>query len=423
MPLQSPQSREATHWICCQVGAREHYAIPRALHQKNQLLSLFTDTWLAPNSIAHRLPNRFLAKLFERYHPDLHDATVHSFTSMAIAFEIQKAMQKKSGWELIVARDQWFQKQVIRRLNQLQFSVPTKPVVFTYSYAGLEILRCAKRKGWRTVLGQIDPGPIEEKLVAAEHESWRHLYRADWHPAPKIYWERWFQECDIADSIIVNSSWSKSALEAVGISKKKIHVIPLAYTPQESSEKALRSYPNAFSKSRPLKVLFLGQVILRKGIAHVLEAAKQLQEKPIQFFIVGSIGIERAPEVEALSNVVWLGSIPRSEVSKYYQLTDVFLFPTISDGFGLTQLEAQSHNLPIIASNKCGEVVKHRENGLILPEISCKMIVETLDRLLNSPEELTQLSHSSENSNHFGLEQLYDHLNQLNLCPHLTTQS
>lgn len=63
--------------------------------------------------------------------------------------------------------------------------------------------------------------------------------------------------------------------------------------------------------------------------------------------------------------VRWIGSVPRSATAMYYQLADVFLFPTLSDGFGLTQLEAQAWKLPIITSKFCGEVVKDRVNGAI----------------------------------------------------------
>lgn len=37
-------------WICCQIGAREHYTIPRALHQQRKLSHLITDAWVNPSS-------------------------------------------------------------------------------------------------------------------------------------------------------------------------------------------------------------------------------------------------------------------------------------------------------------------------------------------------------------------------------------
>ena len=57
-------------------------------------------------------------------------------------------------------------------------------------------------------------------------------------------------------------------------------------------------------------------------------------------------------------------------MSKFYKEADVFILPTLSDGFGLTQLEAQSWKLPVIASRHCGEVVRDGENGVVLEEVS-----------------------------------------------------
>ncbi len=78
--------------------------------------------------------------------------------------------------------------------------------------------------------------------------------------------------------------------------------------------------------------------------------------------------------------MVWCA--PRIEVDKYYKDADVFIFPTFSDGFGLTQLEAQSWKLPVIASRHCGEVVRDGVNGVILEEVSGQAIADVLLKFL-----------------------------------------
>ena len=44
-------------WICCQLGSREHYAIPRVLQQNNRLTVLITDAWVRPQSPISYLPD------------------------------------------------------------------------------------------------------------------------------------------------------------------------------------------------------------------------------------------------------------------------------------------------------------------------------------------------------------------------------
>src|SRR5947207_13713153 len=108
--------------------------------------------------------------------------------------------------------------------------VGSQPILFAYSYAARDIFRFAKAQGWKTVLGQIDPGPVEEEIVRAEHEAYPE-FLSDWTPAPPNYWQSWREECELADSIIVNSDWSRRASELAGASRQKLSVIPLAYEP------------------------------------------------------------------------------------------------------------------------------------------------------------------------------------------------
>jgi glycosyltransferase involved in cell wall biosynthesis len=380
-------------WICCQLGAREHYAVPRALHQSHQLAGLITDAWVPSSAPWQRLP--LPSGLRDRHHPDLATASVQAFTPSLLRFELARKLHKTSDWNQMIARNQWFQAQTIQYLERArcfadtQGKMPHRPTLFTYSYAALEILRYAKSKGWRTILGQIDPGIVEEKIVIAEHIKYLDL-APQWQPVPPSYWDNWQAECQLADRILVNSTWSQQALQQAGIADDKIAVIPLAYTPPAATQTFQRTYPEQFSRDRPLRVLFLGQVILRKGIAALLEAAALLQDQPIEFWIVGSVGIERSHL--SLPNLRWFDSVPRSETDRYYQQADVFLFPTLSDGFGLTQLEAQAWQLPIVASRFCGTVVTDGVNGHLLSEVSGRFISKILQKFVDNPESLRQLS-------------------------------
>lgn len=395
-------------WICCQIGAREHYAIPRALHQAGQPVYLITDAWVKPNSIINRIPHRSLKNLQERYHADLAQVPAHSFTHSLLQFELIQKAQRRSGWDCVIARNRWFQQRAVNYLRSLTPQIEKQdiqPILFAYSYAALEIFRYAKAQGWRTILGQIDPGPVEEEIVKAEHI--RHPeFQSSWQPAPPEYWSSWREECALADRIIVNSPWSSQALLQVGIPIEKINIVPLAYQPPVESRGFTRTYPEAFTAERPLRVLFLGQVILRKGIVALLEAAELLRDQPVEFWIVGPSEITLPTANEAYGKMHWVDPVPRSVAAQYYQMADVFLFPTLSDGFGLTQLEAQAWKLPIISSQRCGEVVSDGNNGIRLPTITGPAIAHALTTCLERSIYLTQLSSQSNHLEAFSLLQL-----------------
>ncbi|TVP61471.1 MAG: glycosyltransferase [Nodularia sp. (in: Bacteria)] len=395
-------NKSSRTWIGCQIGAREHYTIARALHENGQLAHLITDAWVAPQSPLGVLPFLPTTALKERFHPELAQASVHAFNLSLIRFEITQKLQKTSAWERMIARNHWFQKQAIKTLTKLAPQLKTPPILFSYSYAALELFRFAKQQGWFTVLGQIDPGPLEEEIVIQEYQRYPQ-YKADWEPVPADYWETWREECALADCIMVNSHWSRQLLEKAGINSEKIQVIPLVYTPPTAAKNFSRIYPESFSQERPLRILFLGLVNLRKGIAAVLEAVEHLQGYPIEFWIVGNQQIKIPPHLQTHPQIRWVGHVNRSETAQFYQQGDVFLFPTLSDGFGLTQLEAQAWKLPIIASRCCGEVVVDGVNGWLLDQVSGEAIANQLKSILKNPQilaHLAQISLSQELTNH-----------------------
>jgi hypothetical protein len=72
-------------WICCQLGAREHYAIPRALSSQGKLKLLITDLWIDHNHPLNFLPPSYFSSLRERYHADLSSVQVKAFNQAQIA--------------------------------------------------------------------------------------------------------------------------------------------------------------------------------------------------------------------------------------------------------------------------------------------------------------------------------------------------
>ena len=402
-------------WICCQLGAREHYAIPRALHSHGALRNLVTDAWVRPGSLL----GRYRRSWSERFHSGLTGAEVNSSNAALLRFELSARLRGLSGWTRTMARNRWFQSQTIRHLQSLISSLrplPSDVTLFAYSYAALELFRFAKEQGWRTVLGQIDPGLQEERLVQQLFES-SSGGLGDWAPAPPGYWQMWREESALADAIVVNSQWSRQGLLAEGVPASKLRVVPLAFeggipTKGNGFE---RNFPDQFTTERPLRVLFLGQINLRKGIAPLFEAVRLLRQEPIEFWFVGPVQIRIPNDLADAPNIRWIGPVSRQATASFYRDADVFLFPTLSDGFGLTQLEAQAWQLPVIASRFCGEVVQPGVNGLILNEVTAERITEALRNCLLHPALLAEFSRSAVNPETFGLEALG--LNLLGIKP------
>jgi glycosyltransferase involved in cell wall biosynthesis len=368
------------------------------LHLHGLLHEFHTDIW-----IHHKRGRRF--------HPALATARVNAANAAAFAFEMKSQAGRLNGWELTVRRNEWFQRNVVARLKRGEREPARKPTtLFAYSYAAEQIFNHARERGWRTVLGQIDPGVADEQIVVRLH------HRANgngWHPAPAEYWRKWRRECELADQIVVNSNWSREALVREGIPETKIRVIPLAFEASQDAQTFQREYPAAFTAARPLKVLFLAQISLRKGARELLDAARFFADEPVEFWFVGPRQMPIPPELRNTSYIKWFGAVPRRKVDRFYREADVFILPTFSDGFALTQLEAQSWKLPVIASRFCGEVVQHDRNGVLLEEVSADAIGKVLNELLRAPERLVRMSRHSYVREEFSLKALASSLSQL----------
>jgi glycosyltransferase involved in cell wall biosynthesis len=380
--------------VVFQLGAREHYAVPRMLDGSGRLRALVTDAWVPPESKWTRLPGAVGKRFAGRFEPALANCEVIAFNSRLLAFEAaQRLSPPPSYWHGCMRRNEWFEGQAVRAATRRGLFAG-RPTAMAYSYAALGILKAAKSAGCRTVLLQIDPAIMEDRIVRRECARWERVTgkKAPWIPPPASYWHRWKRETELADRIIVNSEWSREALERAGVEAQKIRVVPLAYDPPREALAYQRSFPERFSQQRPLRVLFLGSLILRKGIARIFDAIRDLRGEPVVFRFVGTPEVDLPKDLADSKQVEWLGAVPRSEVHEHYKWADVFLFPTLSDGFGLTQLEAAAWGLPLIVSRRCGEVVRDGEEGWVVSTPSGSRTAVVLRRSLQEVEQLKTMS-------------------------------
>lgn len=389
-----------TKWICCQIGAREHYAIPRALHQNSQLGVLYTDFWAVGWAKSLAYLGKFagieqLRSLASRTHPALVDDSsgnikprIVSWNGRSLYWEAVRRCYAGRPYEGFIEVGRRFATRAVKALMKNNLLGP-ETVVFAYDTGALELFAWAKARGFKTVLCQMDPNRIEAALVQQEEDSWPG-WALHSGQVPEDYFQRREQEWALADRIIVNSEWSRTALLQQHVPAHKLEVIPLCYESVTSHPRAqpvgqFLVSPLSFSGARPLRVLFLGQVLLRKGIQYLLRAAEILAQEPVQFDVVGPIAISAQALRTAPNNVRFHGRVQRDQAAKWYATSHVFVLPTLSDGFALTQLEAMAHGLPVVTTPNCGQVVSNGIDGFIVPPRAPEALALTFRRYLSNP--------------------------------------
>lgn len=400
----TPVPTDRTRWVCCHLGAREHYAVPRALHRGRRLRRLITDAWVRPESAWSRLPGALPRRLSERFHPDLSNADVRAFTFSLMMREALWRSQS-SGWEQLMHRNRWFGRRAAAALAHVIAAPGHGTIVFAHSYSAREVFAFAKSRGWTTILGQIDPGEEHFRAVARASAE-RPEYGPSPEPPPPSYFAAWRDECRLADRIVVNSEWSRGSLVSAGIGPEKIRVVPLAYDPETGEEHVRQLAPHVFTAERPLRVLFVGHAAVVKGAAALLEAIDLLAEVPVELRMVGAVTMTIPARFLHHPKVRWVGPVARGEVLRHYRESDVLVFPSLSDGFGMAQIEAQGWQLPIIASRSCGRVVQDGSNGLLLDEPTPPKIAAAISCVASDPGLLDRWSRHAGSLRQAGMTEL-----------------
>jgi len=390
------ESGAAATWGCCQLGAREHYSIPRALHRSIKLNCFYTNFWAGPGfrSVANRLSLNSVKRLAERYHKDLCRVAVNSYNWSSILWilDAKKSTRVASIYDSYIRVGASFARKVRDDLKKRCSELPR--IFFSYDTSALELFEWLEERGVHRILGQIDANAAHFKILLDEQTYW-----PGWSTRPLAipneYIERRRAEWSKASRIIVNSEFSRSALLNEGVSCDKIDVIPLAFEGDASKSHLLNSEVRRRRTSDPLRILFLGQVTLAKGIQYLIQAAKLLAHAKIEINVVGGIGISEQAIAACPSNIRFHGPVSRGAVGRWLENSDIFVFPTLSDGFGMTQLEAMHAGLPVISTFSCGRVVRSGVDGLVVPARDADALANAILRFYDDADFLSSCSNEA----------------------------
>jgi glycosyltransferase involved in cell wall biosynthesis len=136
------------------------------------------------------------------------------------------------------------------------------------------------------------------------------------------------------------------------------------------------------------KILFVGRLQNVKGVTYLIEAMNIITKHyDVTLLIVGE-GEDReklealVKKLELNNFVSFVGKAPRSEIPKYMAESDIFILPSISEGFPLVLLEAMASGLTVVASNVGGipEIIEDGVNGLLTKPMNS---IDLADKVLH----------------------------------------
>jgi glycosyltransferase involved in cell wall biosynthesis len=156
-----------------------------------------------------------------------------------------------------------------------------------------------------------------------------------------------------ADAIVVSSKFEYEDALKFGISKEKLHVIPMGIRIDDTEK----------TPNDTLQLLFVGRIARVRRIELLLQAVEKLTF-PFHLTVAGgeekTSSITRSGYLKELkdlterlhlnSKVTFTGRKTQEELKNYYQMADIFLYPSKYENFGQPLIEAGAHGLPIVAT-------------------------------------------------------------------------
>jgi glycosyltransferase involved in cell wall biosynthesis len=279
-----------------------------------------------------------------------------------------------------------FDRRVAERLKRIGIDA-----VYAYEGGALQTFREARKRGIAAFY-ELPSGYWYWERDLMHREAEANPEFAALHPKltdSQGHMEWKDEELCLADVVFVTSQHVRRTLAGV-VADEKIRVINYGAPPVQPPK------PISSDASRPLKVLFVGALIQRKGIGYLLEAVDRLGAE-VELTLIGTRFAPNARVDAACGRWRWIESIPHGEVLQEMKQADVLVLPSLSEGFGLVVTEALSCGLPVIITSNVGaaDLIADGREGFIVPICSAEAIAERLDTLHCDRELLAAMSQNA----------------------------
>lgn len=151
-----------------------------------------------------------------------------------------------------------------------------------------------------------------------------------------------------------------------------------------------------------VRILCVQRLVESKGTRYLIEAVDRIVKRGINNFQVDIVGdgYERERLKELVSNldlnevVHFYGEVKNEELPSFYERSQIFVFPTLNEGFGIVLLEAMATGNIILASNcsSIPEIITNNRNGVLFESANSIDLAEKLEEVLSGLKDYSQMA-------------------------------
>ncbi len=343
-------------------------------------------TRLLPASARTQLSRRSFAAELQ---PHLHTYPYYEFGRLfAHRFGLGNLARHEVGPLSVDAVYRSLDRRVSRRAARPGFSG-----VYAYEDGAAHSFREAKKRGLRTFYDlPIGYWRAARQLLGEEaerHPEWASTLIGNEDSEAKT--ARKDEELSLADVVFVASSYTLKTLQSAPPLRAPIEVISYGSPPRPAN--APQRAERSSRSGAPLRAIFVGSLGQRKGLSYLFEACRTLGSA-VELTVIGTKPLQPCPALDdALRKVRWIPSCPHGEVLAEMAAHDVFVFPSLFEGFGLVLLEAMAMGLPILTTPHTAgpDLIDDGVEGFIVPIRSAEAIVEKLELLRTNRDLIREM--------------------------------
>jgi glycosyltransferase involved in cell wall biosynthesis len=191
------------------------------------------------------------------------------------------------------------------------------------------------------------------------------------------------REYELAAHIRVLSTFARQSFILEGVSADKVALIPSAVPVNNFhvDQKIVAERCKRILAKRPIRILYVGTLCFRKGLYDLAAIIQKLHGEHFEFRLVGPALREAFPLLEAMQSYAKIDrKLPQAQLPSIYSWADLFIFPTLEDGYPAVLAQAYASALPILTTTNCSgpDLIKTGETGWVLPIRSPEAFVDRL---------------------------------------------
>jgi glycosyltransferase involved in cell wall biosynthesis len=400
-------------------------AVIAALNSAGMLGEFHTTLAINPEALWLKLiPNSLSEQLLRRSFPIAKKQLVkfpYLETARLILPKLgfNSLVHKENAWASIDSVYKILDKSVAKRLKVL-VEKNTVNAVYGYEDGALNTFRQAKKLGLKCIYDlPIAYWETSRKLLQEEAQRlplWAKTLGGGINDSEDKL-QRKTEELELADVVVGPGEFVLNSIPAWAKSKQ------LIMTPYGSPFISDRIEKKTRLRNQKLRVLFVGSMTQRKGLADLLAAVNILNTPELELVVMGSLMAPMPFYRNQLPGFEYLPNRSHSKVLELMRNCDVLCLPSIVEGRALVMQEAMSQGLPIIITGNTGgaDLIEHGKTGFLVPIRSPEAISEKLAWFLDNRHLIEQMGQQAFNrAQNYTWEaygaNIVSALSELNIC-------